>query len=67
MTPAEIQIKLSTAKMLLSEIASNVGAKPRFMENECPLTADHYDNSLLLFGLGCYEWHCGFCGCKFIA
>jgi hypothetical protein len=70
MTPTEIQSKLSTAKLLLSEIAADVGEEHRFMESECPLAAtesDHYDNSLLLFGQGSYEWNCGFCGCKFMA
>jgi hypothetical protein len=33
-----------------------------FEENECPLLEDHYELSEAIFGVGCWQWTCGFCG-----
>jgi len=33
-----------------------------YTRETCPLAGDHYDLTQFLFGSGCYNWTCGFCG-----
>lgn len=44
-------------------------AKMQYTPETCPLNSveelDHYDLAQALFGLGSYEWICGFCGQEF--
>jgi len=44
-------------------------AKMQYTPETCPLNSveepGHYHLSQALFGLGCWEWTCGFCGQEF--
>lgn len=72
MTREEIEKKVDLAWELLAELqAAGAGGHPAapttfpYSATECPLLGDgtdHYHNSQLVFGLGCYQWQCRFCG-----
>jgi len=55
----KIETKIKKLENLLEEIRKN--AKSR---TPCPLAHDHYHLSQILFGVGCYQWTCKFCGKK---
>ena len=40
--------------------------EPPFTIKECPLSENHSELSKSLFGLGHYQWSCGFCGKTFV-
>ncbi len=53
-------VKYQTALQNLINLADN-----QFDEENCPLKANHYILSEQLFGPGCWNWDCGFCGKHF--
>lgn len=73
MNRVEIVTKLDLVWDALAELQSaGAGGHPAspvefpYSGQVCPLSGDdgtsHYYNSQLVFGLGCYEWQCRFCG-----
>lgn len=52
----QIEILLNSLRLLAEE---NPMAFPL---EQCPLNPYHFELSQTLWGIGCYEWQCKFCG-----
>jgi len=58
-----IKEKLDVYLKAESELISE--ANGQFSEEDCPLKDNHYILSEQIFGPGCWNWDCGFCGKHF--
>ena len=56
----KIETKIKQLEKLLEEIKKL--AKNRYETYNCPLRHNHYYLSRMIFGIGSYQWTCGFCG-----
>lgn len=64
MTHDEIYAALDSIEVTRAKL--NAVAKYQYESAECPLRGfDHRHMAEMLWGTGCYEWECKFCGVWF--
>ena len=60
----EVVNQLKTLLLLREQIQKTNILAPHFSLENCPLNfnGNHYANSEIIFGQGCWQWECKFCG-----